>query len=201
MKREDKKLFFVVLLSLGVMLSPLFYCPDALAAEALTPGRRLWNNVMLIVNFLILVFIFIRYAKKPLMDYLSGERRKAEENLNMIGGRLKEAKSAIEKESDRLKDIEKRIKEIQESVIEMGKREKDKIIEQAKTAAQKMIQDAKVYSNYRMAMAKKALSDEMVDIAISRVEQRLVKGITREDNERLADQFIRNLDSAKRHFD
>ena len=201
MKSKDKKCILIGLLSFGAVLCPLLYCSDALAAEELTPGRRLWGNIMLVVNFLVLVFFFVRYAKKPLMDYLRGERRKMEENLNTIGGRLKEAKSVIEKESGRLKDIEKRIKEIQESVIEMGKREKDKITEQAKVVAQKMIQDAKAYSDYRIAMAKKALSDEMVDIAISMVEQRLVKGLSQEDNERLADQFISNLESAKRHFD
>jgi F-type H+-transporting ATPase subunit b len=201
LKSKDKKCILIGLLSFGAVLCPLLFCSDALAAEELTPGRRLWDNIMLVVNFLVLVFFFVKYAKKPLMDYLRGERRKMEENLNTIDGRLKEAKSGIEKEFGRLKDIEERIKEIQESVIEMGKREKDKIIDEAKIVAQKMIQDAKDYSNYRLAMAEKALSDEMVDIAISLVEQRLVKGISQEDNERLTEEFIHNLGAAKRHFD
>jgi F-type H+-transporting ATPase subunit b len=188
-----------LLLFIAVIFS-LLYSSDALAAEGLTPSRRLWDDIMLVVNFLILVFFFIRYARKPLMDYLRGERRKMEENLNAIDGRLNEVRSVIGEETDKLKGIDKHIKEIQDRVMEMASREKNEIIEQAKIAAQKMIQDAKVYADYRVAKAKKALSDEMVDIALSVAEERLVKAISEEDSERLTEQFIRNLGTSKRHF-
>jgi F-type H+-transporting ATPase subunit b len=183
------------------MLFPFFYCPDALAAGELTPARRLWDNVLLVINFLILVFFFVKYAKKPLMEYLRGERHKIEEDLNALDSQFKSAKSAIDDETDKLKGIDQRIKEIQERVVEIGRREKEKIVEQARIAAEKMIQDAKVYSNYRVAMAKKELSDEMVDIAISMVEERLKRGISKEDNEKLTEQFILNLGTSKRHFE
>ena len=73
MKSKDKKCILIGLLSFGAVLCPLLYCSDALAAEELTAGRRLWGNIMLVVNFLVLVFFFVRYAKKPLMDYLRGK--------------------------------------------------------------------------------------------------------------------------------
>jgi F-type H+-transporting ATPase subunit b len=199
-KSRGKKCILIGLLPFCAVIFSLLYSSDALAAGGLTPSRRVWDHIMLVVNFLILVFFFIRYARKPLMDYLRGERRKMEENLKAIDGRRNEVKSIIEKETDKLKGIDKYIREIQESVIEIAGREKDEIIEKAKIAAQKMIQDAKVYADYRVAKAKKALSDEMVDIALSMVEERLVKAISQEDNERLTDRFIRNLGASKRHF-
>ena len=79
----------------------------------------------------------------------------------------------------------------------MAKREKDKIIEDAKTAAEKMIENAKRYYDYRMAFAKKTLSDEMVDIAISMVEERLSKEISEEDNEKLINKFFTDLQTSK----
>jgi F-type H+-transporting ATPase subunit b len=200
-KSKAMKCILSGLLLFCALIFSLLYSYDALAAEGLTPSRRLWDNIMLVVNFLILVFLFIKYARKPLMDYLRGERSKLEENLNAIDGRLNEVKSGIEEESEKLKGIDKQIKEIQDRVMEMASREKNEIIEEAKIAAQKMIQDAKVYADYRVAKARKALSDEMVDIALSMAEERLVKAISQEDSERLTEQFIRNLGTSKRHFD
>lgn len=155
---------------------------------------------MLWVNFGILAFFFLKYAKKPLMDYLHGVRRTVEEDLNVIEGQMKDVKSVRDAETENLKDIEERLAGIREGVLEMGRREKEKIIEQAKISAERMIESAKVYSEYRIAMAKKALSDEMVDIAVGMVEKRLKKGLSEEDNEKLVNQFVTDLITSKERF-
>ncbi len=201
MKVKGRRYVLVVLLSLGVVGSTFLFIPPAFAAEKASSFRRIWDNVMLVANFLVLVFIFMKYARRPLMDYLRGVREKVEEDLNGINGRLRDVKSASEKEADKLRGIDQRIKEIHESVIELGRREKEKIIEQARKAAEKMIQDAKAYSKYKMGMAKKALSDEIVESAIALAKERLVKGISEKENEKLTDQFIANLETSKQHFD
>jgi F0F1-type ATP synthase membrane subunit b/b' len=62
-----------------------------------------------------------------------------------------------------------------------------------------MIEDAKQYAGYRMARAKKKFSDEMVDLAIEIVKERLIENISDEDEQKLTTQFISNLDTAKKH--
>jgi F-type H+-transporting ATPase subunit b len=178
----------------------LLYCADAFAAEGPSPGRRLWDNVMLWVNFGILAFFFFKFAKKPLMDYLHGVRRTVEEDLSVIEGQMKDVRSIRDSETEKLKDIEERLAEIREGILEMGRREKEKIIEQAKVSAERMIESAKIYSEYRIAMAKKALSDEMVEIAVGMVEKRLTTGLSEEDNEKLVNQFVADLMTSKEGF-
>jgi len=189
------------LLFLGVVTSTVFDCQYALGAGELSPGRRLWDNVMLWVNFGILVFLFLRYAKKPLMDYLRGVRQDIEKHMNTLNGDYDNVKSAMDKEANRLKGIDQRLAEIRETVLGIGRREKEKIIEQGKIAAEKMIQDAKAYSSYKMAMAKKALSDELIDLAISMAEENLAKGISEADNEKLINGFLMDLGASKGHFE
>ncbi|MCP4728097.1 MAG: hypothetical protein GY863_23865, partial [bacterium] len=46
----------------------------------------------------------------------------------------------------------------------------------------------------------KQLSDEMVDIAISKVEARLKQEISAEDNEKLVMEFLGNLEASKAHL-
>lgn len=197
MKPRHKRRLFIIFFALVAMALPYVYSPDAFAQEGVTSGRGLWNNFMLLVNFGILVFIFIKYARKPLANLLRSARDKIKTELDTLSGRFEEVNSARNTEADKLKGIDQRVEEIQKGFLEMGMREKEQITEQGKTAAEKMIEGAKAYSGYRMTMARKTLSDEMVDIAISAAEEGLRKGVTEEDNDKLISQFIRHLETSQ----
>ena len=183
---------------LGLVLGTLLLASDVFAAEKISSGRKIWDNIMLFLNFGILVFLFLKYAKKPLMTYLRGVKQDMEENLNDINGQLENAKSHLGEETKRIEDIDQRINEIKENILEMGRREKEHIINQGKIAADKMIKDAEEYAVYKTALARKILSDEMVDMAIDMVEKNLKKGISEEDHDRLISQFVVNLESDKK---
>ena len=201
MTRWIDKYGSLVILSLFTILGALIFSTDVFAAETITQGRRLWNNIMLFVNFGILVFLFIKYARKPLLDFLKGIRKKTEKQLDELNGLIETVRSAKEEEEAKLTQVEEHIRELRESILEMGKREKEKAIEQGKKAAAKLIEDAKEYSRHRMAKAKKEFSDEMVELAIKMVKDSLKKNISMEDDERLRNQFISNLDTVKGRLD
>jgi F0F1-type ATP synthase membrane subunit b/b' len=109
-------------------------------------------------------------------------------------------KIVMDEEAKKFNEIDQRLAEIRENVLNMGRREKEKIIKQGKIAAEKMIQDAKKYSRYKMAMAKKALSYEMIDLAISMAEENIAKRISEEDNEEIINHFLTDLGALRRHF-
>jgi len=166
-------------------------------AMILSPNRKIYDTIMLWANFGVLVALFFRFARKPLMDALHGVRKGIEEEIVSARNALEKIRSELTAEESRLAEIERYIEEIQKRFIEMAEKEKQKIIEQAETSAKKMIEDAKAYARVQLAKARKQLADEMVDIAISTVEQRLEKGISSEDNEKLISDFILNLEAAK----
>ncbi|MBW1911265.1 MAG: hypothetical protein JRJ11_17290 [Deltaproteobacteria bacterium] len=201
MKRSYGKSMCMTILVSSIYLYVFFFCPDAFAAEKMSSGRRLWDNIMLWVNFGILVFFFIKYARKPLMDFLRGVRDKIKKDLDTIEKQFKDAESRMKTESAKIDEIEQHIEKIRQNIIEMGKKEKEKIIEQAKITAKRMIEDAKAYSGYQLARARKELSDQMVDIAISMVKERLIKEISEQDNEKLINQFIVDLGTSKQQID
>ena len=201
MKRSYGKSLCMTMLVFSISTYVFLFCPDAFAAEKLSSGRRLWDNIMLWVNFGILVFFFLKYARKPLMDFLRGVRDKIKKDLDESEKQLKDAESHMDAESAKMEEIEKHIEKIQQNIIEMGKKEKEKIIEKAKITAKRMIEDAKAYSGYQIARARKELSNEMVDIAISIVKEKLTEGISEEDNEKLINQFIVDLGTSKQQID
>ena len=177
-----------------------FFAPEAVASGETTPGRRLWDTIILWFNFGVLVFVFVKYAKNPLMDFLRSVREKIQGELEKNESQLDEVKSIMDGEAEKLQNIDNRIQEVRGLAIEMGKREKEKIIEEAKLSAERMIKSAKIYSQHRIAVARKVLSDQMVDIAVGMVEERLTKGLSDEDNVKLFNQFVTDLITSKERF-
>ncbi len=163
-------------------------------------ARKTYDTILLFVNFGVLVTLFIKFAKNPLVDAIRGVREKHEEELGTIKKQHSDTKTDLDSEEAKLQDIQKHLDEIRARIIEMGEKEKQKIIAQAKIAAERMIQDAKSYATFQMDKARKQLSDEMVDMAISIVEERLEKEISQEDNEKLISDFLVSLETTKPHL-
>jgi F-type H+-transporting ATPase subunit b len=187
-------------LLLLIFLVVLFFAFDVFALGEKTLGRKIWDNIMLFVNFGILVFLFLKYAKTPMMNYLRSQRDSVEQGLNELTEKKQGVQSQRDVEADQIKDIDGIIAEIRSNILEMGKKEKEKIIQQGKVVADKMIQDAKTYSENRIVEARQELSEEMVEIALSMAREKLLKGMTDKDNDNLVNQFIADLQATKSSF-
>ena len=185
------------LLSLVILIFLLLFAFDAFALEETSTGRKVWDNIMLFVNFGILVFLFIRYGKKPLMDFLRSERNTVENELNELTDKKQGVQSQRDVEAENLKDIDQIIEEIRSHILERGKKEKEEIIQQGRALADKMIQDARAYSENRIVAARQELSEEMLDMALSMAKDKLSKDMTDEDNNKLVNQFLTNLQATK----
>jgi F-type H+-transporting ATPase subunit b len=155
---------------------------------------------MLWINFGILVFLFLKYAKKPLIGFLRGESKKIKEEITDVETQLDKAKTIMESEVINLKDLEGRIQEIRGNIVEIAQREREKTIEQARITANRMMEDVNKESEYKIELAKKTIQDEMMDFAISIVKERLEKGLKPEDDEKLINEFLSGMDPAKRFF-
>lgn len=197
---NGKRYLLICFLVMSAVVAVLLSCSDSYAAEGTSKGRIIYDNIMLFLNFGILVFLFIKFAKKPLIDFINGESKKISKDLTDIEERVKEARSLMDSEAAKLEGIDERIREIKEQVLEIGKREKDKIIEKAKYAARQMIEDAEKEAQYRLEKARRRFGEEMLDMAVSLAMEKLKKEVTLEDNEMMIDQFSERLNSEKGYF-
>ena len=197
--RINKSILAETMLLVGVCW---FFAPyaEVLAADELSLGRKLWDNSLLFINFGILVFLFLKYGRKPLVDYLRGVRKDVESDLNKVETRLSHATSLRDAELDKLEGIQAHLDKIREDILELGRHEKEKHIEEGKIAAENMIQHAKNYAHNKIQEAKKVVADEMIDRAFSTVERVLVKEFSPKDNENVIDQFLNDLKTTKQHL-
>lgn len=162
--------------------------------------RNTYDIILLWINFAVLVILFVKFAKKPIAEAMRGVAEKIAEELAHIKNQLNKKKTDLEAEETKIKEIHGYLEEIKAQIITMGEKEKSKIVEQAKEAADKMVSDAKLYADLQMERAKKQLSDELVDIAVNTVEDRLTKEITKEDNDKLISDFLISLEGTKPHL-
>jgi len=193
---NNKKIIkFSINLFLYSVLILLFCNSVCFAAETLSEGEKLYYSIMLWVNFGILVFLFIKFAKKPLMNFLRGQGDQISEQLQAIEADVKKAKSLLDEESTKLRSIDGNLEKITENILAVGAREKDSIIEKAKNLADKMVEDAKKEATFKIEAAKKRFSEEMLDLAVSITIEKIKNNLTDEDDENLVLSFSSGLNA------
>ena len=194
-KNKSFSVFFLVPFIILALL--ILSSSNVFAMEGSGKGRVIWNNIMLWVNFGILVFVFIKYAKKPLINFLYGERQKIKENIDNVEAQITKAKELMDAESEKLKNIDEYLSKTKEMIIGIGLREKEEIIEKAKINAEQMIKDAEKESEYRLAAARKIFGKEMLDAAISIVTNKLKADLSLEEDDVIIKRFAAGLGNLK----
>jgi len=176
----------------------IFMCTaaaDAFGAEAAAGWRPTYDLVMRWLNFLILIVLFFKYARKPLVAFLKGKSKQIEENIK-----------AIEKEKDAIQDrvdalLEKqeqsreRLRGIKERIVSQGKLKKQKIIDDAKMESQLLLESAHRRMTYEIAAARDRLQAALVDQAIELAIKNIPQQMTEHDTQQALQSSIDNINT------
>lgn len=181
-------------ISFLILLSPA----DLLAQDdGPGQGRKIYDTIMLWVNFGILVFVFMKYGKPALMNFLYGERNKVEKAMQEIEEDINASRKRVEEESKNLEGIDEYLQQIRGDILEMGEREKTRILDEARNNAAQMIKDAENELGLKMEEARRALNDSLVDEAVDMAREKLAKTFTEKDNENQIQGFVGGLAQVK----
>ncbi|MGB8425247.1 MAG: ATP synthase F0 subunit B [Desulfobacterales bacterium] len=190
MKRGNKKMYrlvFVALMACGFLLAATV---QVMAAEEGAGWRPTYDIIMKWVNFIILVAVFIKFAYRPLKNFLSDKREEIAlqiktmtEEKNQLQQRIREAQTELEESAVRLEVVKSRI-------VQMGERRKQEIIDEARRQGQMIMEGAKQKMEGRVIQARKRLRSEIVDAAADMALENLPRFVTEEDQHNLLDQFM-----------
>ena len=177
-----------------VFLFLLLTADTAFAAGNDQGWRATYDEVMIWVNFGILVFLFFKYAKTPLMSFL---RTQSDALTRDIEGLEESKNKSDQRNKELLEELEKRdahIDEIKKRIILEGEKEREKIISDAKFQSEAMLKDARQRMANQIRQAKTKLQHEILDEVISVAMERLPREITEEDNNALLDNYFAALE-------
>ncbi|MFQ3573886.1 MAG: F0F1 ATP synthase subunit B [Thermodesulfovibrionales bacterium] len=146
------------------------------------------------VNFGILVFLLVKFVKKPIQDYLQQRRENIEKTLNEAKEAKELAQKALTEVEERLVLKDKEIASILESAKESGEREKARLIEEGEKMRLKILEQAKINIDYEVRKAKETIQTEAAEAAMMRAEELIKSSITDKDQDRLFQESLKLLE-------
>jgi F-type H+-transporting ATPase subunit b len=163
---------------------------EVLAADGGGGWRPTYDIIMKWVNFGILAFIFFKFVRRPLKNFLSDKKneislqiKKLEDEKDRLLQRVREAETEMEENVVRLEGLKERI-------VQMGERRKLEIIEDARQESRMIIESAKQKMEGRIIQARNRLRAEMIDAAAEMALDKLPGLVTEDDNRKLLEQFM-----------
>ncbi|MGB5421757.1 MAG: ATP synthase F0 subunit B [Desulfobacterales bacterium] len=177
-----------------IILTALFFLSagavEVLAAEGGEGWRPTYDIIMKWVNFGILAFIFFKFARRPLKNFLSDKKNEIslqiktlEDEKDRLHQRVREAETELEENVLRLEQLKERI-------VQTGERRKLEIIEDARQESRMLLESAKQKIEGRIIRARNRLKAEMVDAAAEMALDKLPSLVTEDDNRKLLEQFM-----------
>ncbi len=174
-------------------LSFILTATDVLAADNASNWRPVFDLVMMWVNFGIFAFIIVKYSRKPLINFLKGQKEKVDLNINRIEEKKEKISAEVRVAIDTLDENKLRMQKLKERIILQGERRKQEIIDNALLESQIMLEEAKRRIDDQILQAHKAIRAEMVDMAVSLAVKKLPAEITSADNQKFIDQYLTGI--------
>jgi len=167
-----------------------FLGSEAFAAEQ-TSNWRVWYDLALrYINFGIFVFVFLKYGKTPLLNFLRGEKDKVAREIEKIEDKKRAATDKIKESQQALEDGKVRFVELKERIVDQGEKKKQDIIQDAQNQSAIMIAETQRKVEYQLLRAKRTIREELLDAAIVMALERLPQEITEADNQRFIEQYL-----------
>jgi F-type H+-transporting ATPase subunit b len=158
-----------------------------------------------VFNFVVLVAIIYYLVKKGVLARLLGMEalhlgpylKKRQEAIKTALAEADKAKQEGERKYQeyeaRLANLDLEIKQLRQTLIEEGEREKERIIAEARQIGEKIKEQAALTAQQELKMAKRRVQDETASMTIELAEELLKKHLTPKDHERLVDDYIEHM--------
>ena len=163
------------------------------AAEA-GGWRPTYDLVMRWLNFLILVFVIVKYSRRPLANFLKGRQKEIGTEIERIEQEKETISKAAVEARRNLKESARRLEELQKRIIERGEKRKLEIIAEARQEGHHIMESARRKVEGTLLQAKNRVREEMIDKAVAIALEKLPTEITARDNEKLFTQFLASAD-------
>jgi len=168
---------------------------EALAAETPANWRPTYDLVMRWLNFGIMILLFFKYARKPLIAFLKGKSRQIEESIKRVEKEKETIRTRIDEIVNERKKGREHLQQIRDRFISQGERKKQKIIDDAKKESHLLLKSAKRKIEYQITTARDRLQVEMVDQAIDLAMQKLPVLMTDQDTQNSLKVYLDGLHS------
>jgi F0F1-type ATP synthase membrane subunit b/b' len=161
---------------------------------------KLFNNkqppyAALLFNFVLLLLIYYRFGKKPVANALKERKSSIATAIESAQRILREAKQRSKKYRAKLEKVEADAEQGKQALVSTGHGEAEMLVRGADEKAARLARDAQFLVAQEKKQSHIDLMRETVENAAKEAETLLRTTVTTQDHERLADEFLRKLES------
>jgi F-type H+-transporting ATPase subunit b len=190
-----KKAFIAIGWLCGGILILHLLGSQALAAESDGGWRADYDVIMMWVNFGILTFVIVKYARNPIKGFFRDQKENIAGAIRDIEAQKNANDAEIRQAQQSMQESSARFEEIRQKIMAEGERKKQAIIESAQRESKLMMQNAEFWIERHILQAKKKLRSELIDESIEQALQRLPQVLTPEDNRKFISRYLTDIDA------
>jgi len=157
------------------------------------PGLFIWT----IVTFLVLLGLLAKFAWKPLLQALESRQETIRKALD-DAERAKQELERLQQESGRIiRNARVEADSIIASSRADGERVREEVKEKARVEAAALVRNAERQIQLETERALQQIRHEAIDLSVMIASKLLQKNLTKEDNERLIEEALRQVEATK----
>jgi F-type H+-transporting ATPase subunit b len=160
-----------------------------------TGGKALYDLIMRIVNFTVLIGLLVYFTRKPIVNGIRNSiesvrtmLREAEESRLTAEARMKEAEERLDK-------IDKEVAELLESARQEGETERERILTEAAEAVEKIRKDTILAMEQEVKKSKDTLKKDAAEAAVALAESIMRDKVTPEDHRKFIADYLDKLEA------
>jgi F-type H+-transporting ATPase subunit b len=159
------------------------------------PGLYIWT----IVTFLVLLGLLARFAWRPLLDALEARQEVIRKSLDDARQARQELEQVKTEAAKLLSEARAEAGEIISRTRSDAARFADEMKQKARTDADALVKHAERQIEMQTARAMETIRRETVDLSVEIASKILRRSISKEDNERLIDETLKEMQSRLPH--
>lgn len=153
-------------------------------------SKLFWGSV---VNFSLLVYLLVRMGKRPLADFLNGRRDSIERGIAEASQVKRAAEEAFNTYTERMKTLDSELAKLRKDVAEAAERDRTRIAAEANDTVARLKAETETMVQRQTEQLEQQIRREVVAAAAEAAEKAVRELTTPEDQERLANAFMREL--------
>jgi F-type H+-transporting ATPase subunit b len=144
-------------------------------------------------NFGILVAVLLKYGSKPFKGYLQNRHSAVKQKVDEAEGLLKKAEEMKAAYEGKLRLLDEEIEAFRKTAIEQMEKEKRKVLDEATAFAGRIREQATLAYEQEMREAVARIRGDIASRTIAAAEKAVRERFTKEDHERLAEEFVQQV--------
>ncbi len=145
------------------------------------------------LNFLVLAGFLYFVLRKPASQFLGDRIKGIQAQLKELELKKVEAEKRLAHYNDRLSTLSREAEKIVAQYRTQGEAARARIIAEAESAAAKLEDQARRNIEQEFKKARSLLEAEVLEKAIAKAQERLSKGITEADQDRLVEEYLQKV--------